>query len=77
VVFFVGIDAIEEMVRDQAPFRRGGLGRADVQVAIDLHRIGADDLGGKLFGQGQGQVRFPHPRGAGDDHQPGPIPLFA
>ncbi len=41
----VGVDEVEAVVRDPRPLRGGRLGRADVQAAVDLARIGRDDLG--------------------------------
>jgi hypothetical protein len=39
----VGVDEIEAVVRDARPVRGGRLGRADVEPAIDLTRVGGDD----------------------------------
>jgi hypothetical protein len=40
----VGIDHINEMVRDKSLFLFGGLGGADVHIAVDLAAVGADYL---------------------------------
>ena len=47
----VGIDEIEPVVDDPGPVLGGGLGRADVQPAIDLPGVGGDDLGVTAVGQ--------------------------
>ena len=39
------IEHIEEVVRNTAPLSERDLGRADVHAAVELHRVGVDDLG--------------------------------
>ena len=41
----VGVDEVEAVVRDASAFGGRHLGRADVQAAEDLPRVGRDDLG--------------------------------
>ena len=42
-----GLDEVEAVMRDAAPFRERDLGRADVEAAIHLPRVGRDDLGAR------------------------------
>src|SRR5947209_19743069 len=46
---------IEEMMGDQRPFLWRDLGSANVHAAVDLTRIGGDDLTVKTLGQGDAQ----------------------
>ena len=39
----VGVDEVEAVMGDPRPIRRAGLGRADVEAAEDLARVGRDD----------------------------------
>ncbi len=41
----VGIDQVQAVMDDSSAVPRGRLGRSDVQSAVDLARIGGDDLG--------------------------------
>ena len=66
----VGIDQVEAVMRDARPVGGCDLGRADVHVAIDLARIGADDLASpSALGDGQRQLRLAGRGPAGDDQE--------
>ncbi len=41
---FIGLHDIDQVVPHRRLLLRSGLGRSDVHVPVDLHRIGADDL---------------------------------
>jgi len=53
-VLLVGVADADKMVADALQIRRGGLGRADVHVTVDLARVGRDDLAAEPGRQGQG-----------------------
>ena len=57
------------MVRDAAALGDGQLGRADVHAAVDLHRVGVDDLAAEALGQVEAQAGLARCGGAdeGDD----------
>ena len=47
------VDQVDHVMRDAAPFRRRGLGRADVHPSVDLHRVDRYELDvAQLFGDG-------------------------
>jgi hypothetical protein len=54
-------------MRNSRAFLDAGFGRADVEVAIDLHRINADDFSPKPRRDLHGQKRFAAGRGTEDD----------
>ena len=60
-------DDVDEVVRHQAPFSRPRLGGADVEPAVDGHRVDADDLRPKALGHPNPQGGFPGRRGAGEE----------
>jgi hypothetical protein len=41
---------VHQVMDDQSPFFPGGLGRADVQLPINLEGIGADNLRSQFLG---------------------------
>ena len=46
---------VHAVVRNAAGLLRGDLGSAHIQTFVDLHRVGADDLAGKLLRQRNAQ----------------------
>jgi len=55
------------MMRHALPFLCRGFGRADVQAAIDLHRIDGDDFAADPLCQRQRSAGFSNGSRAGDD----------
>src|SRR5439155_5293640 len=51
---------------DAGPLGRGRFRRADVEVAIDLPRVGGDDLGAEALGEVERERALPA-RGGADD----------
>src|SRR5579862_7667082 len=64
-----GLDTIEKMVGSATSLLGGGLGRADVELAVHRHRIAVDDFAVELLSERQRQRRFATRRGAEDYHQ--------
>jgi len=60
------IPDVEQVVGHAAALGRGQLGGADVHAAIELHRVGIDDLPGPPQGEFDGEVALSH-RGRADD----------
>ena len=60
-------DAVDEVVRHLPPFSRPRLGGADVEPAVDRHRVDADDLRPQALGHPNPQGGFPGRRGAGEE----------
>ena len=60
---------VEQVVRDPAALGLRQLGRADVHPAVDLHRVGVDDLSPEPLGEVEAQARLARRRGTdeGDD----------
>src|SRR5579883_2039674 len=58
-VDLAGIGHIEQVVRHQRALLGRDLRRADIQAAIDLARIGGDDLAAKLLGESDAQRALP------------------
>ena len=52
------IGYINQVVRDIRTLLRGWFGSADIHAAINLHRIGIEDLGPHFARQGQGKIAF-------------------
>ena len=50
-IAFAGRDVAEQVMLDAVHFSRGRARRDDTQVAIDLHRVGIDDLTIQPLGQ--------------------------
>jgi len=65
----IGVNDIDEVMGNGGQFLRGRLGRADIQVAVDLPAIGADDFAGEMPGQPEGQAAFTDAGGADDGDQ--------
>src|SRR5213593_648231 len=58
------------MVPDAGPLGRGRFRRADVEVAIDLPRVGGDDLGAETLGEVERERALPARGGADDADEP-------
>ena len=67
----VGIrsDHVDEVVRDADLVVAGGLGGANLKLAVDGHRVAADDLATEAPSQCQGERGFSAGSGTGDDDQ--------
>ncbi len=50
----VGIDDVQHVMRNPAPLGFRQLGRADVEVAVDLERIAVHDFAAEFFAKAQG-----------------------
>jgi hypothetical protein len=68
-VFLIGVQNIDQMVRNQTPLVHGGFGGSDVETPVNLHRVRADDLATEFQRQGQREGRLPCCRGPDDGHQ--------
>lgn len=55
---------VDQVMRDAGTFLRRRFCGADIQSAIDLHRIRGNDFSGSFSGQLHGQVGLSHRRGA-------------
>jgi hypothetical protein len=70
----VRIHEVQPVVTNAAPFLDRRLGRADVEAAVDLARVGRnhfrrDPLPCQAFGDGDREAGLPGGRGAGDHQQ--------
>lgn len=70
-VSLMGLQDVDQVVRDPRPLLRPRLGRADVEPPVGLERIGADDLAAELLGQGHRQVALARGRGADNGEEGG------
>ncbi len=52
----VRVDHVDEVVRQPLPLVGRRLGGADIHAAVDLPRVGRDDLQGEARAQAQGEV---------------------
>jgi len=68
---FGRIDHIDQVVWDFLADCNVRLGRTDIHVAIDLHRIDGQDLGAELFGQGASEGALAGGGAADDEDNPG------
>src|SRR5204862_460955 len=57
-------DQVQAVVRDVGPLRRRRLRRADVEIAIDLPRVGGDDLTAQALGEVERKRALPARRRA-------------
>ena len=62
-------DFADEMVRHAGAECRRGFGRQDVEPAVNLERVGADDFASATLRDGDGEVGFSHRRRPGDDEE--------
>ena len=70
-VVFVGIDSVDQMVRNGAAVFDRGLGGANIHVAVDLPAVGADDLARVPNGQPEGQLTLANGGGTDDGQETG------
>jgi len=66
---FVGLDEVDEVMRDLLLTSRGDLRGADVEVAIDLGRIADEDFAVEAAGEFDGERGFAGGGGAEDDDE--------
>jgi len=66
---FVGLDEVDEVMRDALPFAPRDLRGADVEVAIDLRRIADEDFAVEALGEFDGERGFAGGGGAEDDDE--------
>ena len=66
---FVGLDEVDEVMRDAALIARLNLGGADVEVAIDLRGIADEDFAVEALGEFDGEGGFAGGGGAEDDDE--------
>src|ERR1019366_7542454 len=64
---FVQIANVNEVMRHAGAFGRRWLGRADVQPAINLHRVGGDDFATDFFRERECNCRFSNRRRPGEE----------
>src|SRR4029077_19022875 len=68
----VGVDQIQAVVGHPLALDGRWLGRADVEVAIGLSRVGGDDLRADALGELERERRLAASRGADDADDPRP-----
>ena len=66
-VVFRGIGDVDHVVRHALHLFRRGLGRADVHAAVDLHRVGRDDLAAEPLRKRHAERGLARGGRAGDD----------
>ena len=66
---FVGLDEVDEVMRDAVPIAPRDLCGADVEVAIDLRRIADEDFAVEAAGEFDGERGFAGGGGAEDDDE--------
>ena len=66
------VERVEQVVRDAAALGGRQLGGADVHAAVDLHRVGVDDLAAEPLGEVEGQPGLARRGGADDGDDRGP-----
>ena len=65
----IAVHHIDEMMRDRGALSRGRFRGANVQTAINLHRIGGDNFTAELLGEQQGNLGLTHCGRAPDEQQ--------
>ena len=65
----VGIQDVDEVVRNAAPLVGRQLGGSDIEVPVDLQRVAVDHFAVERFGNGQRQAALSGSRGAGHCNQ--------
>ncbi len=68
-VFRVRITDIEQVMRPLGALGGGRFGGADVEAAIDLHRVVIDDLAVERLCETEGELGFSAACGAGNDRE--------
>ena len=66
-VVFRGVGDVDHMMRHALHLFRRGLGRADVHAAVDLHRVGRDDLAPEPLRERHAERGLARGGRAGDD----------
>ena len=66
-VVFRGVGDVDHVVRHALHLFRRGLGRADVHAAVDLHRVGRDDLAAEPLRERHAERGLARGGRAGDD----------
>lgn len=66
----VDVADVDEVVGNEGPLVGGRFGRSDVHAAIDLHRVGGDDLAAHGCSEGERQLRFARSCRPRDDEHP-------
>ena len=62
----VGIDEVEEVVRDEGAVGGGGLGGADLHAAVHADGVAGEDFAREALGEAEGEVGFAGGGGADD-----------
>ena len=65
----IGIGHVDQVMANLGLLILRGFGSADVQPAIDLHRVGIDDLGIQSMCQPQGQIALAGSGRTADDQE--------
>jgi hypothetical protein len=69
----IRVNQVYQMVPDPFLFLWGRFGGSDIQVSINLHGIGAQDLTSKLLCQFDRQFGFPNSSGTKENDHPRPF----
>jgi hypothetical protein len=69
---FGHIPEVQRVVRHALPLLRAQLGGPDVHAAVELHRVGVDDLAAQTVGQGEAEGGLAGRRGPDDRHDDRP-----
>ena len=70
-IALIGVDDVDQVVRDLGAELGAGLGGADVHAAVHQRGIDADDLGIELLCQGEGGGALAGRGGSGQRHDGG------
>src|ERR1017187_6906337 len=65
----VGIEDVDQVVRDAAAFRERQFRRADVEIPVDLEGIAVDDFAPELFRHEKCEIALSGARGTGHRNQ--------
>ena len=68
-VGLIGIADVDEVMRDALPLRLGRLGRADVEAAVDEHRVAGQDFRPERLRELNGERRLARSRRPEDDDE--------
>ena len=69
VKILLGLQNVDQMVRNALHLLRSNFGRPDVHAAVYLHGIGRDNFAVQFFGKCKGERSFSDRRGAGERNQ--------
>jgi hypothetical protein len=67
------VPEVERVVRHALALFGAQLGGPDVHAAVELHRVGVDDLAAEAVGQGEAERGLPGRRRAHNGHHEGPL----